>query len=127
MGKQLTKYILIALGFFFIALGLIGVFIPVLPTVPFMLLAAFCFLKSSESLYNWLVNHKKFGAPIKSFMEHKALKKSTKIKAITSIWLSLILSMCLVQAMHVTIILILTGLALTAYLLSFKTLELQTD
>lgn len=61
--------------------GLIGVVLPILPTVPFMLLAAFCFARSSERAYNWLINHPRLGPPIKDWQENGAIRMPAKIGA----------------------------------------------
>jgi uncharacterized protein len=73
------------LGFIFVGLAALGVFLPVLPTTPFLLLAAGCFAKSSEKWHQWLISNNIFGPIIKDWHEKKCLSKSTKIIAISSI------------------------------------------
>lgn len=68
-------------GILSVAAGLIGVVLPLLPTVPFLLLAAFCFARSSDRAYQWLVNHPRFGPPIKDWQENGAIRKPAKIAA----------------------------------------------
>ena len=75
----MKKYLLIIVGCLSLGLGIIGMFLPVLPTTPFLLLSAGCFLRSSKSLYDWLLNHKYFGEYIKDFIEHRAISKKIKI------------------------------------------------
>lgn len=65
-------------GFLAMMLGLIGVILPLLPTVPFMLLAAYCFSRSSERLHNWLVNHPRFGPSIRDWRDHGAIHPRAK-------------------------------------------------
>ena len=67
-----TNYLLIVLGSIFVVLGTIGVFVPVLPTTPFLLLAAACYGKGSKRLYNWLTNNRMFGKYIKIIGKAKA-------------------------------------------------------
>ena len=72
----MKKYLLIIVGCISLGLGVIGMFLPVLPTTPFLLLSAGCFLRSSKSLYDWLLNHKHLGGYIRDFIEHKAISKN---------------------------------------------------
>ena len=74
----LKNHLLIALGFISLALAVVGVFIPLLPTTPFLLLSAGLFFRGSQKLYHWLTAHKIFGEYIRNFREHKAIPLSTK-------------------------------------------------
>lgn len=78
-----------------LALGLIGVILPLLPTVPFLLLAAFFFARSSETLHYWLVEHPKLGPPIQNWNERGAISKSAKVYATISVALAFALSVIL--------------------------------
>ena len=71
------------LGFIFLGLGLIGVFLPLLPTTPFLLLSAGCFAKSSEKWHRWLLSSRIFGPTIKDWQEKKCISVSTKVIAIS--------------------------------------------
>lgn len=71
------------LGLISVALGMAGVVLPLLPTVPFMLLAAFCFSRSSERLHNWLVSHPRFGPAIVDWHERGAI--NPRVKRISTI------------------------------------------
>jgi len=70
--RNLIKYLLIAAGIFSTALGVIGIFVPLLPTTPLLLLAAACFMRSSDRLYTALIRHKVLGIYIKNYMDKKA-------------------------------------------------------
>ena len=67
------KTLYIALGTLSLALGILGIFLPLLPTTPFLLLTAALYFKSSPRLYNWLLNHKHLGPYIRNFRENKAI------------------------------------------------------
>lgn len=71
-------------GFLFLGLGLLGVVLPVLPTTPFLLLAAGCFAKSSPRLHGWLLSHPTFGPPIRNWQENGAISRQAKRLAVGS-------------------------------------------
>ena len=70
---------MITTGTFFVGLGIIGIFLPLLPTTPFLLLAAACYARSSKRFYNWLLNNKWFGNYIKNYRERKGIPLQIKI------------------------------------------------
>lgn len=78
-----------------LGLGLLGVFLPLLPTVPFVLLAAFCFARSSERLHDWMLEHPKFGPAIADWRDRGAISARGKWAATISIIASLILAVIL--------------------------------
>jgi uncharacterized membrane protein YbaN (DUF454 family) len=81
MANNLILYKL--LGFLFVGLGAIGVILPILPTTPFLILAAGCFAKSSHKWHSWLLNNKTFGGLIRDWQEHRSISLKSKILAIT--------------------------------------------
>lgn len=81
----MKRVLLILLGFSFVALAAIGAFLPVLPTTPFLLLAAACFAKSSVRCHQWLLSNKLFGPIIANWQSHRCIPAKAKIIAITSI------------------------------------------
>lgn len=121
--KEIQKYLLIFLGTISLILGMIGVLIPVLPTTPFLLLASFCYIRSSKRLYDWLINHKLFGSYIYNYMTHRAVEPKAKITAITFLWTSLILSMVLVPILHLRLFLAAVGIGVSVHLLTLKTIR----
>lgn len=123
--RSLKKYVFILMGSLSLILGIIGVFIPVLPTTPFLLLASFFYLRSSDRMYNWLMNHKVFGAYIYSYLTYKAIPKRTKVGTMIFLWSTLIVSMILVSSLHIRIFLLAVGVAVTAHLLILKTLSYE--
>lgn len=76
-------------GIISVAVGFIGVFTPVLPTTPFVLLAAWCFLNSSEKAHQWIHDHRILGPPLKRWQKHRSIARSTKITATVMIVFSL--------------------------------------
>lgn len=100
-------------GLMALTLGIIGILLPLLPTVPFLLLAAFCFSKSSERLHHWLINHPKFGPPIMDWQSRGAITRHTKTLATMAIAVAFTIPIILsVRPM----IIVIQALALTAVL-----------
>ena len=122
-STSLTKYMFIVTGTICLVLGLIGVFIPVLPTTPFLLLTSFCYLRGSTKLYNWLIHHRIIGAYIYNYLTYKAVKKSVKVGSIVFLWCSLGISIFVVENLRVDIILSIVGLAVSIHLLNLKTIK----
>jgi len=113
---KLKQKLLIGIGFLFLLLGAIGIFLPVLPTTPFVLLAAACF-SSSKRLTAWLKKSKLFGEYITNYQERNGLKRSTVIKSLGFLWIMLILSMVLIAQIWTLILLTSIGSAVTAHIL----------
>ena len=81
--RRKLHYLYLATGWFFVALGFVGAFLPVLPTTPFLLIAAWAFSQSSERLHRWLHEHPQFGSYLVAWSEHRAIPKSGKILSVT--------------------------------------------
>ncbi len=81
----MSRIVLISLGFLFVALGGAGLVLPVMPTTPFLLVAAACFARSSPRFHGWLLNLRLFGPLIKNWQETRSLPRKTKLLAIATI------------------------------------------
>jgi uncharacterized protein len=79
--SRALRYALIACGHTFLLIGVIGVFIPILPTTPFLLLAACCYSRGSKAFELWLVNHKYLGPPVVAWRTHRVVRPGAKILA----------------------------------------------
>lgn len=90
------RYLLVSLGWLFIALGVIGIFLPVVPTTPFILVAAWAFSQSSERFHNWLTSHSRLGPVVRAWQEDKSLPRQTRNRIIFLTWLSLTCSSVLI-------------------------------
>lgn len=123
--NSIKKYLLILLGSLSLILGIIGIFLPLLPTTPFLLLSSFCYVRSSKRMYNWLINHKVFGNYIYCYLTYKAVPMKTKIFAIAFLWTTMIISMLLISSLHVRLFLAIIGIGVTIHLLTLKTLRPQ--
>lgn len=116
------KYFLLTIGTISVFLGVLGIFLPLLPTTPFLLLASYCYLRSSKKMYGWIMNHKTFGSYIHNYIEYKAIKKRTRISALIFLWGSLGFSIYLAPIFYVKIMLVFIGTAVTLHLCLLKTL-----
>ena len=116
------RILLITLGSFFLAIGIIGIFVPLLPTTPFLLLATSLYFRSSPYLYKKLLNHNILGGYIKDFRENKAISKTTKFISITMMWLGMSYAIYYTSNnLWIMLFLIAIGFAITIHILSFKT------
>jgi len=124
MPRNLKSTLWIVFGILAFCLGIIGVFIPFLPTTPFLLLAAGFFLKGSDRLYQWLINHKLFGKYIRNFREYKAIPIKTKIFAVSTLWATILASVFFyTKSLTLKGLLIGIGIGVTIHILHYKTLK----
>jgi uncharacterized protein len=90
--QKVVRALFFVLGTFSLALGAIGIFLPILPTTPFLLLSAACYMRSSERMHKWLLNNRWFGNYIKNYQEGKGIPMKTKILAMAVLWGAIIFS-----------------------------------
>ncbi len=90
---SLRKGLLLTAGWLSVFAGLLGILLPVLPTTPFLLLAAFCFSRSSERLHRWMINHPWFGPPIRQWQENHTISRGNKQRALALILISFSLTL----------------------------------
>lgn len=118
------RYVYVLLGILSCALGVIGIFVPLLPTTPFLLLSAALFFRSSPRLYNRLLNHPQLGPYIRNFREHKAIPLRVKIISISLVWITILHAVIfLLDHWVLESLLLLLAAGITAYILHFKTLR----
>jgi uncharacterized membrane protein YbaN (DUF454 family) len=124
LSNRMINGLLIFAGTFFVVLGVLGVFLPILPTTPFLLLATACYTRSSERFYGWLLNNKWFGKYIKNYREGKGVPLRVKLLSISFLWLSIMFStFVIVDNLFVRIILILIAIGVTIHIISIRTLK----
>lgn len=103
-----------AFGLLCVGLGLIGILLPLIPTTPFMLLAAFCFARSSERLHYWLLSHPRFGPVIDDWHSRGAV--SARVKRISTAAILAVIALSVILGIR-TLVLILQAVALGGVLL----------
>ena len=120
-----VKIALVILGVVSLGLGILGIFLPLLPTTPLLLLAAWCFVRSSPRLYDWLLNHPHLGEYIRNFREHHAIPLRVKIVSVTLVWLTL--GYCIMAVVDkwwwAQVLMTLLAIGISWHILSFKTLK----
>ena len=120
----IVKYLLILLGSLSLVLGVSGIFLPVLPTTPFLLLSAALYMRSSVRLYNWLLSHKHLGPYIRNFREHRAIPLRVKIVSVSMVWLTLLYCAVFVAwVWWMRVLFIAIAIGVTIHILHYKTLK----
>ena len=115
--------LLIVAGSVFAGLGILGIFLPLLPTTPFLLLAAACYAKSSQRFYDWLLNHKYLGEYIRNYREGRGIPLRTKVLILFFLWATIGYSaVVVVDTLFIRIILFLVAVGVTIHVVSFSTL-----
>lgn len=118
------RYILTILGLISLGLGILGAFLPVLPTTPLLLLSAALFLRGNRRLYDWLMNHPRLGVYISNFMKHKAIPLRVKIVAVSMLWITLLYCAIWVAGHWAfRLFFIMIAIGVTIHILSYKTLK----
>ena len=123
-----AKYFYLTSGFLQVAIGVIGIFLPLLPTTIFLILASICFLKSSPKANDWLRNHKILGGYIDNYQNKTGLTRNSKIINIVTLWTSISLSaFLLTNELYIRIILLAIAIGVTIHLLMIKTKQLNNQ
>jgi uncharacterized membrane protein YbaN (DUF454 family) len=99
-----------------VLLGIVGIFLPLLPTTPFLLLASACFARGSTRLHNWLLSHRVFGDYLRNFEAGRGIPLTAKIVATVLLWISLLGAMRRVDSLALQALLFLTGACVSTYL-----------
>jgi uncharacterized membrane protein YbaN (DUF454 family) len=121
--SSLRKGIYIIVGTLALAKGIIGIFLPVVPTTPLVLLSAACYLRGSEKLHRWILSNPRFGEIIENYESGKGLKRSIKVKAIGLMWIMILISaFYFVDSVIARIAMILISSLVTIYLIRLPTI-----
>jgi uncharacterized membrane protein YbaN (DUF454 family) len=123
MNNILIKYLFVCLGIISLGLGVLGIFLPLLPTTPFFLLSAALFTRSSKKMYDWLLNHKIFGNYIRDFLKEKSIPLRIKICSIFLLWATILFSIFFVidDKIWLQLLLLTIAIGITIHILHYKT------
>jgi uncharacterized membrane protein YbaN (DUF454 family) len=128
MKNAIQNKIMVITGTFFLIIGIFGIFIPILPTTPFLLLAAACYARGSKKFYNWLIKNKWFGEYIKYYREGRGIPLSVKIISITFLWITIAFStFIIVINLLLKVILIIIAIVVTIHILTIKTKKMGLE
>jgi len=124
LSNRFFRYLLIIAGTIFLGFGIIGIFLPILPTTPFLLLAAACYARSSKRFYNWLMKNRWFGTYIKNYREGRGVPLKVKIFTISLLWITILASVFfIISNFLIEIILIIIAIGVTIHILTIKTIK----
>lgn len=120
------KFLLNVIGSIAVILAILGVFLPLLPTTPFLLLASACYVRGSERMHRWLLRNRFFGEYLRNIEQKRGMPLRGKIITLIVLWASMSYSIYIVKALFVKAVLVAIGAGVTIMILRMKTLE-RTD
>ena len=116
----MKRALLVAAGSACLALAVLGVFLPLLPTTPFLLLASACYVRSSERLHGWLMGNRLLGGYIRNFKERRGVPLRAKVTTVALLWLPLLYSVYRLDVFWLELALVLMGVAWSALIFRMK-------
>lgn len=120
--SPIHRYAYLISGFLLVGIGFVGIFVPLLPTTIFLILASYCFVRSSPKANEWLKNHKLLGIYVDNYQNKTGLTRTTKIVNIFILWLSISFSaFFFTDELYIKIILFIIAVGVTIHLLMIKT------
>lgn len=122
-SDKFIMYICVIAGTIALLLGLIGIVIPLLPTTPFLLLAAICYFRGSKRMYNALLRNRVFGSYIVNYLEGRGMPLRIKIVTLLLLWLAIIIAALISDSILVRIFLFLILIGVTVHILLLKTIN----
>ena len=121
MNARARKWLLLSAGILAVGLGVVGAFVPLLPTTPFLLLAAACFARSSDRHYEWLLNHRWMGAYVRNYREHRATTRRVKVVTMVLLWGSIgYAAIAVADGWVVRVLLLSVAVGVTIHVLSLR-------
>ena len=120
--SDVYRYLYLFSGFLLVAIGVLGIFLPVLPTTIFLILASACFMKSSPRANEWLKNHRWLGPYLRNYQDKTGLSMKSKLVSISLLWISITLSaFLLTDEIAIRILLLAIAISVTIHLVMVKT------
>lgn len=124
ISQKMMRGAYIIIGTISLLIGAIGLFLPVIPTTPLIILAAACYYRGSDRLHTWILSSRWFGDTIKNYQEGRGLTRDTKVRAISMMWVMMLVSAWFfVSSLFVRVAIICVGIGVTVYLVRLPTLE----
>lgn len=114
--KPIVRWSLLTAGTVFVGLGVLGIFLPLLPTTVFFLMAAWCYARSSTRLYHWLHHNQYFGKYLKNYREGKGITLLSKISTIIILWSGIGYSIFVTESPVINLLLIAIAIGVTIHI-----------
>jgi uncharacterized membrane protein YbaN (DUF454 family) len=123
--RRVVRALLLVAGTLSLMLGIVGIVLPILPTTPFLLLSAACYMRSSERMHKWLLGNRWFGEYIRNYQEGRGIPLKTKIVAVTVLWAAILYSafFALDEILIAQVALLLIALGVSVHLIRLPTLK----
>ena len=119
---RIIRGVLVVAGSLLVVLGILGAFLPLLPTTPFLLLAAACYARSSSRFHNWLLGNRWFGRYVKSYYEGRGIPWSVKTLTVSWLWLAIAVSAIFaVDGLLIRVVLVLIAIGVTTHVVLIPT------
>jgi len=124
ISEKVKRILFSVLGTIFLGIGCIGIILPILPTTPFLLLAAACYVRGSERIHRWMIRNRVFGEFIKNYMEGKGIKSRQKVITLAFLWVMIIFTtVYMIENMIVRILLLIIALTVSVHILKLPTFQ----
>lgn len=124
---KVKKSIYLICGILLLAIGILGIFLPLLPTTVFLILSSYCFMRSSPALNKWLTNHKHLGVYIKNYRDRTGIPMSSKISSLLMLWISITASaFFFTENIYIRLLLMAIAIGVTIHILLLKTLKKES-
>jgi len=120
---RLKRGLFIAAGTISLGVGAVGIFVPLLPTTPLLLLSAACYFRGSKRMHNWMLNNKWFGTYIRNYREGRGIPLRTKVSIVALLWIAISYSAFLVNLLIAQIALIVIAVIVSIHIFTFPTLR----
>jgi hypothetical protein len=121
ISEIIKRRLFVVAGSISLALGIIGIILPILPTTPFLLLAAICYMRGSQRLYNALLSNRFVGNYIQNYLEGRGMSLKMKIWTLSLLWIAIILTAVLAtDSITIRIILLIVLIGVTTHILMIK-------
>lgn len=126
--NPVLRHLVYAFGWLSVVLGVIGIFLPVMPTTPFLLLAAACFTRTSPKIYTWITGHPQLAKYVVPYLEGQGMPLKAKVYTLVMLWFTIILSAFIIlDSKIVRVILPILGLLVSIYIMYQPTLKLNSS
>jgi hypothetical protein len=121
--KPIVRWTLLTAGTILVGIGILGIFLPLLPTTVFFLMAAWCYARSSRRFYDWLHHNKYFGKYLKNYREGKGVTVLSKVSSVVILWGGIIYSIVVTDSLSIHLILLAIAIGVTIHIIVIPTFK----